>query len=84
MKKLSLNKKTISALNKSEMSSIVGGEAEICLVTCKRGSNKGKDCCGSGTIDISLSGVDGPCYPKPEVPKTPVLGPLDPGFQPHP
>lgn len=83
MKKLDLNKKTISALNKSEMSSIAGG---ICIVTCKRGSARGKDCCGSGTIDISLSGVDGPCTPAP-TPEQPTPNPLeeiDKGLQQQP
>jgi|GEM_PF-5701006 len=84
MKKLDLNKKTISALNKSEMSSIAGG---ICIVTCKRGSARGKDCCGSGTIDISLSGVDGPCTPKPtptEPTKPNPLEQIENGFQQQP
>ena len=54
MKKLQLNKKVVSALNKSEMRAINGGlaEAEISIVSCKRGSARGKDCCESGTINL--------------------------------
>jgi natural product precursor len=64
MKKLSLNKKTISALNQAEMKAVNGGKVEandICVVSCARGSNKGKDCCKSGRIDISASTVGGNC-----------------------
>lgn len=64
MKKLQLNKKTVSALNKAEMMSINGGEdnlAAISIASCKRGSEKNKDCCDSGRIDISLSTVSESC-----------------------
>jgi hypothetical protein len=64
MKKLQLNKKVVSALNKSEMRTINGGLADaeaISLASCKRGSDRHKDCCKSGRIDISLSGVGENC-----------------------
>lgn len=60
MKKLQLNKKVVSALNKSEMRAINGGlQAEISIASCKRGSDLHKDCCNSGRIDISITTVGG-------------------------
>lgn len=63
MKKLQLNKKVVSALNKSEMRAIKGGleQAEISIASCKRGSALHKDCCNSGRIDLSLSTVSVSC-----------------------
>ncbi|KIA95638.1 MULTISPECIES: class I lanthipeptide [unclassified Flavobacterium] len=62
MKKLNLNKKTISALNQAEMKKINGGGPEgFCLASCARGSARGKDCCDSGRIDISAGTVGGNC-----------------------
>lgn len=61
MKKLQLNKKVVSALNKAEMSKVRGGVADISVASCKRGSAKGKDCCDSGRIDVSLSTVSTSC-----------------------
>jgi natural product precursor len=53
MKKLKLNKKTISALDKSEMQGIEGG---FCIVSCKKSRNN-KDCCGSGRIDVIIFSI---------------------------
>ena len=64
MKKLQLNKKVVSALNKSEMRTINGGLADaeaISIASCNRGSERNKDCCKSGRIDISLSTVSVSC-----------------------
>ncbi len=54
MKKLQLNKKTISQMNNSEMQEVNGGILGICLVSCPRGSRKGKACC---TIRDILEGL---------------------------
>ncbi|AWK06346.1 hypothetical protein HYN56_19790 [Flavobacterium crocinum] len=62
MKKLQLNKKTVTALNKAEMRMINGGQQEaISIASCKRGSDRGKDCCNSGRVDISASTVSTSC-----------------------
>jgi hypothetical protein len=62
MKKLQLNKKVVSALNKAEMRNVNGGlEQDISIASCQRGSAMGKDCCDSGRIDLSLSTVGGNC-----------------------
>ncbi|WP_405199312.1 class I lanthipeptide [Christiangramia sp. LLG6405-1] len=59
MRKLQLNKKTVSALNRVEMQEVNGG---VCVVSCQRGSDRGKECCESGRVDLSLSGVgNGEC-----------------------
>ncbi|XLS30478.1 class I lanthipeptide [Flavobacteriaceae bacterium M23B6Z8] len=60
MKKLDLNKRTISQLDKVEMNEINGGgsvSVGFCIASCERGSRKGKDCCDSGGIDgfVSIS-----------------------------
>jgi natural product precursor len=46
MKKLQLNKKTISVLDKKEMSTVKGGlQQEFLSVFSCSASNGGKDCC---------------------------------------
>ncbi|QLC67180.1 rSAM-modified peptide [Flavobacterium sp. LPB0248] len=49
MKKLKLNKKTISVLDKKEMKTVKGGDQPefLSIVSC-RASNSGWDCCSSG------------------------------------
>lgn len=54
MKKLQLNKKTVSALNRVEMQEVNGG---ICIISCQNGTDKGKECCDSGRVNLGLSGV---------------------------
>lgn len=56
MKKLKLNKKTISVLDKAEMGEIDGGFT--CIGSCDAASNKGRGCCNSGRVVISISGRD--------------------------
>jgi natural product precursor len=48
MKKLQLNKKTVSVLDKKEMSKVNGGEDPFLSVSSCRASNSGWDCCSSG------------------------------------
>ncbi len=45
MKKLKLNKKTISQMDRFEMESVNGGG--ICVISCNNGTRKSKACCGS-------------------------------------
>ncbi|TPG40748.1 class I lanthipeptide [Flavobacterium pectinovorum] len=53
MKKLQLNKKTVSVLNKKEMSTVKGGQqAEFLSVYSCRASRSGNDCCGSSVPGI--------------------------------
>jgi natural product precursor len=49
MKKLQLNKKTVSVLDKKEMSTVKGGAeaAFLSIASCRR-SRSGNDCCSSG------------------------------------
>lgn len=56
MKKLKLNKKTISVLDKAEMGEIDGGFT--CIGSCNNASQRGKGCCNSGRVVISISGRD--------------------------
>ncbi len=51
MKKLQLNKKTISQMNDGAMANINGGFLGICLSSCPRGSLKGKSCCQTDEYD---------------------------------
>lgn len=53
MKKLKLNKKTISVLDNAEMGQIDGGFT--CVASCDRGTANGKDCCNSGRVVVSVS-----------------------------
>lgn len=60
MKKLQLNKKTVSQMDRVEMDGINGGGSitvGFCIASCARGSRRGKKCCGGGEIDgfISIS-----------------------------
>ena len=57
MKKLKLNKTTISQMDRVEMSGVKGG---ICLVSCKNGSRKGKGCCKGDGLQISFTTVKAP------------------------
>lgn len=57
MKKLKLNKKTISVLDKAVMGQIDGG---ACIASCNRGTDLGKTCCNSGRIDVSLGTIISP------------------------
>ncbi len=55
MKKLELNKETISQMDENQMATVNGGLLSICLISCKNGSRKGKACCEIRdilTIDI--------------------------------
>lgn len=54
MKKLKLNKKTISVLDNTEMGQIDGGFT--CIASCDRGSDLNKGCCNSGKVVVSISG----------------------------
>lgn len=56
MKKLKLNKKTISVLDKAEMGEIDGGFT--CVASCDRGTGNRKSCCNSGRVVVSISGRD--------------------------
>lgn len=47
MKKLQLNKKTVSVLDKKEMSTVKGGQEAFLSISSCRASNSGWDCCGS-------------------------------------
>lgn len=50
MKKLQLNKKTVSQLDRNQMKNINGGliEIPICFSSCPNvGTKKSKSCCGS-------------------------------------
>ncbi len=58
MKKLNLNKKTVSQMDRVEMDGINGGgsiSVGFCLASCARGSRKTKTCCGGGQIDGFVS-----------------------------
>lgn len=51
MKKLKLNKKTVSVLDKKEMKKVNGGNelaGEFLSISSCRKSNSGWDCCSSG------------------------------------
>ncbi|SHJ33115.1 class I lanthipeptide [Aquimarina spongiae] len=48
MNKLNLNKETISQMDNNEMASVNGG-LDICIVSCKRSTRLGKDCCEDPT-----------------------------------
>lgn len=50
MKKLKLNKKTVSVLDKKEMKTVQGGQElnQFTSVSSCRASNSGWDCCSSG------------------------------------
>jgi len=57
MKKLKLNKKTVSVLDKKEMKTVNGGNATIVIdpgdqeflsIASCRASRSGRDCCSSG------------------------------------
>ncbi len=52
MKKLQLNKKTISQMSDGQMANVNGGNASICLASCPRGTRKGKSCCDSDPIEF--------------------------------
>jgi bacteriocin-like protein len=45
MKKLELNKKAISQMDKNEMATVNGGLLGICLSSCPSGTRKMKSCC---------------------------------------
>lgn len=49
MKKLQLNKKTVSQLDRNQMKSINGGlNIDVCFSSCPNvGTKKSKSCCGS-------------------------------------
>ncbi|WP_378187567.1 class I lanthipeptide [Aquimarina sp. W85] len=51
MKKLILNKETISKMDTIEMASVNGGLLGICLKSCKNGSRRGKSCCDDDSLD---------------------------------
>lgn len=55
MKKLKLNKKTVSQLNKKEMRSINGGGIPICLHSCPSGTRRSKKCCGADAVQCHPS-----------------------------
>ncbi|MFL1896005.1 class I lanthipeptide [Aquimarina sp. 2-A2] len=51
MKRLALNKETISQMDRNEMASVNGGLFGICLKSCKSGSRRGKSCCDDDSLD---------------------------------
>ncbi len=53
MKKLNLNKKTVSQMDRVEMDGINGGDFSFCIASCKRGSRKTKTCCGNDEVILS-------------------------------
>ncbi|XLS30479.1 class I lanthipeptide [Flavobacteriaceae bacterium M23B6Z8] len=54
MKKLDLNKKTVSRLDQQQMNAINGGDWSICLASCKRGTRKDKNCCTNDSVILSF------------------------------
>lgn len=54
MKKLNLNKKTISQMDRVEMNAVNGGDWSICIASCKRGTRKGKNCCGNDEVIVTF------------------------------
>ncbi len=59
MKKLELNKTTISEMNKNQLSRITGGLFGICLKSCANGSRKGKKCCDNDSLDGDYDDLGG-------------------------
>lgn len=52
MKKLELNKETISQMDKTQMAVVNGGDfLGICLKSCANGSRKLKACCQTDEFD---------------------------------
>jgi len=49
IKKLSLNKKTISNLQPSEMNKMIGGTREYCTLSCHGCNNTYRNYCGGAT-----------------------------------
>lgn len=54
MKKLELNKETVSRMDKTEMAGVNGG-IEVCVHSCANGSRRGKRCCNGKPVVLDIS-----------------------------